>query len=104
MNLPTRCCYVKVHEKPAVKITSLKVRQPKVAEKELVAVLGEYKKRYQRSEQEAADVLRKEEERMNVSGNVPIQKESADTVFDHSNRFHNPFAAGTPKEKENKLR
>jgi hypothetical protein len=39
MNLPTCSCYVKVQGKEAVKITSLKVGQPKVAEKELAAVL-----------------------------------------------------------------
>ena len=30
MNLPTRCCYVKVQGKEAAKITSLKVRQATV--------------------------------------------------------------------------
>jgi hypothetical protein len=91
MNLPTRSCYVKVQGKEAVKITSLKVRQPTVDQKEFAAVLGEYKRRYQRSEQEAADVLKEEENRHVLYRNVPIQEEIGDTVFDHSNRFHNPF-------------
>jgi hypothetical protein len=91
MNLPTRCCYVKVHEKPAVKITSLKVQQPKVEEKELVAVLGEYKNRYQRSRQEAEDVLKAQEAQHALYGGLPNQEEMADTVFDQNKRFHNPF-------------
>jgi hypothetical protein len=57
MNLPTRCCYVKLQEKAAVRITSLKVPQPKVAQRELGAVLGEYKRRYQRSDQQAKTAL-----------------------------------------------
>jgi hypothetical protein len=63
MNLPTRCCYVKVHEKPAVKITSLKVKDPRIDQRELAEVLGEYKNRYQRSKQEVEDVLKLEEDR-----------------------------------------
>jgi hypothetical protein len=92
MNLPTRCCYVKVNDKPAVKITSLKVRQPKVDRTELAAVLGEYKRRYQRSRQEAEDVLQKEADRQALFGHAPHPEESADTVFDSRSRFQNPFA------------
>jgi hypothetical protein len=102
MNLPTRCCYVKMQGKEAVKITSLKVRQPKVEQKELAAVLGEYRNRYQRSEQEAAGVLKKEADRLALFRNVP--EESADTVFDIHSQFHNPFAFGTAKEKEKRMR
>jgi hypothetical protein len=87
MNLPTRCCYVKVHEKPAVKITSLKVRQPKVDQKELAVVLGEYKSRYQRSRQEAENVLKAQEAQQALYGSLPNQEEMADTVFDQRNRF-----------------
>jgi hypothetical protein len=96
MNLPTRCCYVKVHEKPAVKITSLKVRQPKVDQKELAVVLGEYKSRYQRSRQEAENVLKAQEAQQALYGSLPDQEEMADTVFDQRNRFRNPF---TEKKK-----
>src|ERR671915_1108720 len=104
MNLPTRCCYVKVHEKLAVKITSLKVRQPKVDQKELAAVLGEYKRRYQRSRQEAEDVLQKEADRLALFGYAPTPEESADTVFDSRSRFQNPFAAGTAAKKQKQTR
>jgi hypothetical protein len=83
MNLPTRCCYVKVHEKPAVKITSLKVRQPKVDQKELAAVLGEYKNRYQRSKQEASEVLKKGEAAWRqFSGNVLTHAQRTDAAPD----------------------
>jgi hypothetical protein len=92
MNLPTRSCYVKVQGKEAVKITSLKVRQPKVDQKDLAAVLGEYKRRYQRSRQEAEDVLKQEEKRLAFYGSYPNTKESADTVFNQRSRFRNPFA------------
>jgi hypothetical protein len=87
MSLPTHCCYVKVQGKEAVKITSLKVRQPKVDQKDLAVVLGEYKSRYQRSRQEAEDVLKQEENRHALYGSYPNPKESADTVFDQRNRF-----------------
>jgi type IV secretory pathway TraG/TraD family ATPase VirD4 len=105
MNLPTRCCYVKVQEKPAVKITSLKVPQPTVAEKELASVLGEYKRRYQRTQQEAADVLQKAAaDRQAFSGNFPPQAKRADappavvdTASDSSVLFQNPFGQ---KDKE----
>jgi hypothetical protein len=85
MNLPTRCCYVKVHEKPAVKITSLKVKQPTVDQTELAAVLGEYKNRYQRSRQEAEDVLQEQEARQAFLGRIPNPE------FDQRNLFRNPF-------------
>ena len=104
MNLPTRSCYVKVQGREAVKITSLKVKQPTVDQKELVAVLGEYKSRYQRSQQEAEDVLKREEHRKNFYGDVPIHEESADTVFDSRNQFHNPFATAASKDKEKQVR
>jgi hypothetical protein len=104
MNLPTRCAYVKVQGKEAVRITSLKVRQPKIDQTELVAVLGEYKNRYQRSQQEARDVLRKEEDRQAFYEKFPIHEESADTAADYSDRFRNPFAHGTLKDKEKPVR
>jgi hypothetical protein len=104
MNLPTRCAYVKVQGKGAVRITSLKVPEPRIDQKELVAVLGEYKNRYQRSQQEARDVLRKEEDRQAFYEKFPIHEESADTAADYSDRFRNPFAHGTLKDKEKPVR
>src|ERR671916_1667903 len=92
MNLPTRSCYVKVQGKEAVKITSLKVGQPKVDQTELAAVLGEYKRRYQRSQQEAEDVLKQEEDRQAFYDKFPAHEESADAAADDGNRFQNPFA------------
>jgi hypothetical protein len=91
MNLPTRSCYVKVHEKPAVKITSLKVKDPRIDQRELADVLGEYRNRYQRSEQEAEDVLKKEEDRQVFSRNTPVHEESNDAAADSHILFRNPF-------------
>jgi hypothetical protein len=104
MNLPTRSCYVKVQGKEAVKITSLKVRQPKVDQTEIAAVLGEYKSRYQRSRQEAEDVLQKEADRLALFGHAPTPEESADTVFDYRSRSQNPFASGTATKKQKQAR
>jgi type IV secretory pathway TraG/TraD family ATPase VirD4 len=100
MNLPTRCCYVKVQGKEAVRITSLNVKDPRIEQRELAEVLGEYKNRYQRSQQDAEDVLKAQEGRKNLYRSVPTQEEIADTVFDQRNQFHNPFAAGTAIDKE----
>jgi hypothetical protein len=102
MNLPTRCCYVKVQGKEAVKITSLKVNEPRIDQKELAAVLGEYKHRYQRSKEEASLLLQKEEaDRQAFYGNFPTQAQSVDTASDYSDRFHNPFEKrNTPQNKE----
>jgi hypothetical protein len=98
MNLPTRCCYVKVQGKEAAKITSLKVRQPTVDQKELVAVLGEYKNRYQRSKEEASTLLKKEEDELQAFyDNFPTHAKSADSPTDNSALFENPFAE---KDKE----
>jgi formate-dependent phosphoribosylglycinamide formyltransferase (GAR transformylase) len=105
MNLPTRCCYVKVQGKEAVKITSLRVGQPKVDQKELAAVLSEYKRRYQRDKQEAAAVLQR------VAAGLPFSLDPAgnssgngsevnNEVSALNDRFNNPFAAGAVKEKE----
>jgi hypothetical protein len=92
MNLPTRCCYVRVQGKEAVKITSLKMKQPKVEEKELAAVLEEYKRRYQRSKEEASLLLKKEaDDRQAYYGNVPTQTKSADTPSDSGDILQNPF-------------
>jgi hypothetical protein len=111
MNLPTRCCYVKVHEKPAVKITSLKVQQPKVDERELAAVLGEYKKRYQRSHQEAEEVLKHVAAPLPPAGDTPStspsaprsgtggKSEATGTASTVSDLFHNPFATQDPEEE-----
>jgi hypothetical protein len=86
MNLPTRCCYVKVPGQEAVKITSLKMRQPRLDQAELATVLAEYKRRYQRSEPEAEAVMQKKQAAWHT---VPAQQQN--TVFT------NPF---TQEEKE----
>ena len=97
MNLPTRCCYVKVQGREAAKITSLKVGQPRVDQKELAAVLAEFKHRYQRTEQEATDVLKKEEADIHAFyGSSPIHQ-ATDTASDSSILFQNPFGQ---KDKE----
>jgi hypothetical protein len=102
MNLPTRSCYVKVQGKEAVKITSLKVRQPKVKQEELAAVLGEYKRRYQRSRQEAEDVLKQKEDRQAFYDKFPAHEESADAAADFSNRFQNPFARAFSRTRKSR--
>jgi hypothetical protein len=100
MNLPTRCCYVKVQGKDAVKITSLKVRQPTVDQRELAAVLGEYKRRYQRSRDEA-DALREQDaaDRYAFYGTVPPGTQRPDAAAADSGVFTNPFGSAD-KEKE----
>jgi hypothetical protein len=102
MNLPTRSCYVKVQGKEAVKITSLKVQQPKVDQKELAAVLGEYKRRYQRSRQEAENVLKQEENHQAFYDKFPAHEESADAAADFSNRFQNPFARAFSRTRKSR--
>jgi hypothetical protein len=97
MNLPTRCCYVKVQGKEAVKITSLKVNEPRIDQKELAAVLGEYKHRYQRSQQEAADVLKKEAADIHAFYGSSQIHQTTDTASDSSILFQNPFGQ---KDKE----
>jgi hypothetical protein len=101
MNLPTRSCYVKVQGKEAVKITSLKVRQPKVKQEELAEVLAEYKRRYQRSRQEAEDAL-KQEDRQAFYDKFPAHEESADAAADFSNRFQNPFARAFSRTRKSR--
>jgi hypothetical protein len=104
MNLPTRCCYVKVNDKPAVKITSLKIGQPKVDQTELAAVLSEYKHRYQRDKQAADEALSQ------IAADLPFSlalphtsgngSEVNDSVVDVTDQFNNPFTVSMTKEKE----
>ncbi len=98
MNLPTRSCYVKVQGRKAAKITSLKMKEANIDQAELAAVLGEYKHRYQRSQQEAAAVLKMAEaDRQALYGNFPIHDQNTDTASDPGVLFQNPFG---PKDKE----
>lgn len=48
LHLPPRQAFVKVHDQPAVRITTLTVRDPTLESGEMEAVLGEYRRRYQR--------------------------------------------------------
>jgi type IV secretory pathway TraG/TraD family ATPase VirD4 len=98
MNLPTRCCYVKVQGKEAVRITSLKVPEPTVAPQELAAVLSEYKCRYQRSEQQANDSQKDVAEALCLRG-FPGSTLAPAEDAEGSGVFHNPFTA-KDKEKE----
>jgi hypothetical protein len=107
MNLPTRCCYVKVQGHKAVKITSLKMKEANIDQKELAAVLGEYKHRYQRSKQETEEALKKGEAAwQQFSGNVLTHAQRADAAPDaadagsgYSDLFHNPFKQrGIPQD------
>jgi hypothetical protein len=109
MNLPTRCCYVKVQGHKAVKITSLKMKEANIDQKELAAVLGKYKHRYQRSKQETEEALKKgEAARQQFSGNVLTLAQRADAAPDaadagsgYSDLFHNPFKQrGIPQDEE----
>ncbi len=56
-NLPPRTAYVKLHDQPATKITTLTVPEAKVDPGELAEVLAEYKRLYQRTPQEAAQAM-----------------------------------------------
>ena len=51
-NLPARTAYVKLHDKPAVRIKTLNVTQPEVNADEVERVLAYYRQRYQRSADE----------------------------------------------------
>jgi hypothetical protein len=56
---------------------------------------------YQRSRQEAEDILKKEEaERRGFYENVLFQEVSADIAANYSDLFQNPFARGTLKDNE----
>jgi len=52
-NLSPQLAYVKLHDRPATRIKTLTVRQPRVSQAALGAVLASYRRRYQRSRQEA---------------------------------------------------
>jgi hypothetical protein len=52
-NLSPQFAWVKLHDKPAVKIKTLNVGDPEVDEREVEEVLAEYKRRYQRSREQA---------------------------------------------------
>lgn len=56
-HLPARTCYVKRHDQPAAKITTLSVPEAHVDSKELAAVLATYRRLYQRTPQEAAAAI-----------------------------------------------
>ena len=92
-----------------MKITSLKTHEPSIYPRELATVLGEYKSRYQRSRQEAEEVLKKGEATwQHFSGNVPSHAQrtdaapdAADAGSDYSDLFHNPFKQrGIPQDEE----
>lgn len=56
-NLPPRYAYVKLHDQAAAKIKTLTVPEVEVDPEELQEVLGEYKRRYQRTKEEAEEAI-----------------------------------------------
>lgn len=54
-NLSPQAAYVKTHDRPARRIKTLTVRQPKVRGVRIEAVLAGYRQRYQRTKAEATD-------------------------------------------------
>jgi hypothetical protein len=111
MNLPTRCCYVKVSGKDAVRITSKNVRQPKVDPQELAAVLGEYKRRYQRNEHQAKVALKGVADALFFRGFPGSQAGTAATADtargeagapeEETDLFHNPFTKQASRKRKN---
>jgi hypothetical protein len=104
MNLPTRCCYVKVDKKEAVKITSLKMPKPTVTPAELAAVLSEYKHRYQRSEQQATDVLQDVADGLSFRTGFATSHAAQDATDKRTHapdRFHNPFKRRAKEKEQN---
>jgi hypothetical protein len=112
MNLPPRCCYVKAQEKAAVRITSLKVSEPTVAPTELAAVLLEYKRRYQRSKQQAKGALQGVADALSFRTGFASSKvataavsdaaqAAADDAENATDLFHNPFTKLPGRRRKN---
>jgi hypothetical protein len=111
MRLPTRCCYVKAQEKEAVRITSLKVPEPKVDPTELATVLSEYQRRYQRNEHQAKAALKDVADALFFRGFPGSQAGPAataaaaqgetDAPAEETDRFHNPFTKHASRKRKN---
>jgi len=56
-NLSTQMAYVKLHDKPAVRIKTLTVKDAKVDPTEVERVLDRYRRHYQRTEKEAQEAI-----------------------------------------------
>jgi hypothetical protein len=89
-NLSPRMAYVKLHDQEAVKIKTLTVPPHEPDPKELAQVLGEYKRRYQRSQEEAEKAI--------ASLVIPAGSAATDAVPPSSrpaytNLFHRPAPA-----------
>lgn len=96
-NLPTRVAYVRLQGKPAVKITTLNVGDPKVDPGELKEVLSEYKRRYQRTAEEAEAALRR------IPSSQGVEDATSSTPSQASSKpdlFENLFRRRNSKEKE----
>ena len=83
-NLSPRLAYVKLHNHDAVKIKTLSVPDAQVDQQELEKVLGTYRERYQRTQEEAEEAIAR------LKQPVPAQEENESTplysrVFDRSN-------------------
>jgi hypothetical protein len=59
-DLPARTCYVKLHNRPAVRIKTTKLTQPTVAQHQLDEVLAYYRRHYQRSAEQVEQVMIKQ--------------------------------------------
>lgn len=56
-NLSPREAYIKLEGRPAVKVRTLGVKQPRVDQRQLADVLETYRRRYQRTEREAQEAI-----------------------------------------------
>ena len=71
-NLPPQVAYVKLHDRPAVRIKTLTVKQPAVDPRRLRDILAGYRQRYQRTHREALSML----SRLPVAAERPQQNQS----------------------------
>ena len=87
-NLPARTAYVKLHDKPAVRIKTLHVTQPKVSATEVERILAYYRQRYQRREEEvrrSAEPVQDKEAPAMTAG-----KDVSSRIPAYSNLFRKP--------------
>lgn len=94
--LEPRMAYVKLHHKPAVRIRTLTVKQPKVAPEKIAGVLAEYRRRYQRTRQEAEAAIRQ----LAVPGDNPFSLSNVQSGQPcQQRRYNNPVDLSAWEEK-----
>lgn len=80
-NLSPRLAYVKLHDRPAAKIKTLSVPDVQVDPGELAEVLGEYKRRYQRTQAEAEQAIAGISEKVSAQPNGQQTRPPAYTIL-----------------------